>query len=88
MYGTDSTCEDTGSKDMSEHPETMPQPRVNCPNASEEGSCTSGLEKDTPTENLQLRGRHSHLSLLSHCGKTHSLKSGTGVSELMSTINI
>ena len=35
---TDSTCEDLGSMGMSVHPETVPQPWVNCPRASEEGS--------------------------------------------------
>ena len=44
--------------------------------------------EDTPTENLQLRGRHSRLSPLSHCGETLSLKRGIGVRELMSTISI
>ena len=28
---TGTTCEDLESMDISEHPETVPQPRVNCP---------------------------------------------------------
>ena len=85
---TDSTCEDLGSMGMSVHPETMPQLWVNCPRASEEGSRARGLEKETPTENLQLCGRHSHLNPLSHCGEIFSLKSEIGARELMSTISI
>ena len=34
----DSTCEDLGLLDMSDHPESVPQPWVNCPRASEGGS--------------------------------------------------
>ena len=37
------------------------------------------------TENLQLRGRHSCLSPLSHCGDTFSLKNELGTREPMST---
>ena len=47
-----------------------------------------GKEKDTHTENPQLRGRHSRLNPLSHCGETLSLKSGIGARQLMSTISI
>ena len=42
----------------------------------------------TLTENLRLRGRHSRLSPLSHCGEILSLKSETGARELMSTLSI
>ena len=34
---TDSTCEDLGSMDMSVYPDTVLQPSINWPRASEEG---------------------------------------------------
>ena len=56
--------------DMCEHRETVPQPWVNCPRASEDGSWARGQEKDTPTGKLQFSGRHNCLSLLRHWGET------------------
>ena len=78
---TASTCKDLRSMDMSEHPETMTSHGSTAPVPPRKVLKPEARR----TENLQLRGRHSCLRPLSHCGDTFSLKNELGTREPMST---